>query len=324
MARTPKKTDNPPTIVTDADTPTLPAMVEAHDQFNQQLAVIDAQFGGGEFEITTYNRERVLNECKFFLGQSAQAMLETGKRLILLKEHEPHGEFIRIVEERLGIENRVARRMMTAALKFLDPKRAALTVLGRAKIYELMVLDDEELDALAEGGTVAGYQQSDIERMTTRELHAALRESRENESAKDRLLADKNTKIDELAAKLGTREQKIKPADPDEEGGQLREETGMFAFRAEVAILGDLTKGFEALAAHAEKHDCTHEEFMSGCLAQIERALLGLRSRFDVKAFPDGQERPLWARDDVDTDAVVAAALRKTREEMGLPVEQGD
>lgn len=207
MARTPKKTDNPPVIVTYADTPTLPAMVEAHDQFNQQLAVIDQQLGSGEFEITTYNRERVLNECKFFLGQSAQAMLETGKRLILLKEHESHGEFMRLVEEGLGMEARVARRMMQAALKFLDPKRQTLSVLGRAKIYELMMLDDEELDALADGGTVAGFLQSDIDRMSVRELRAALRDARENDTkekadikadyeAQEKIIQDKNKKID--------------------------------------------------------------------------------------------------------------------------------
>lgn len=57
-----------------------------------------------------------------------------------------------------------------------------------------MVLDDEELDALADGGTVAGATLDDIDRMTSRELKAALREARETNAAQQRVLADKNEK----------------------------------------------------------------------------------------------------------------------------------
>jgi hypothetical protein len=48
-------------------------------------------------------------------------MLEAGKRLILIKEHEPHGMFIQIVEEQLGLTQSTAQRMMQAALKFSHP-----------------------------------------------------------------------------------------------------------------------------------------------------------------------------------------------------------
>lgn len=46
-------------------------------------------------------------------------MLEAGKRLVILKENEPHGDFINILENDLGLEPRVARRMMQASVKFL-------------------------------------------------------------------------------------------------------------------------------------------------------------------------------------------------------------
>ncbi|MDE8666932.1 hypothetical protein PUN16_030700 [Pseudomonas aeruginosa] len=57
-----------------------------------------AQFGDG----LLYDRIRVVNEARFYMAQSAEAMLEAGKRLIVLKEHEPHGEFTQIVTEQLG------------------------------------------------------------------------------------------------------------------------------------------------------------------------------------------------------------------------------
>lgn len=50
-----------------------------------------------------------------------------------------------------------------------------------------MVLDDEELDVLADGGTVAGATLDDIDRMTSRELKAALREARETNAAQQRV-----------------------------------------------------------------------------------------------------------------------------------------
>ncbi len=57
-----------------------------------------------------------------------------------------------------------------------------------------MVLDDEELDALADGGTVAGATLDDIDRMTSRELKAALREARETNAAQQQVLAGKDEK----------------------------------------------------------------------------------------------------------------------------------
>lgn len=294
-------------VVTDADTPQLQQMVETHDALNRQLAAIDQQYGGGEYEITIYNRDRVINECKFFLGQSAQAMLEAGKRLILMKEHEAHGEWLTCLQ-RVNLEASVAQRMMKAAIKF-KPNTATSQHLTKSKMFELMMLDDDELKALEDGGTVAGLTLDEIDKMSTRELRAALREAKENEAAKDRLLSDKNAKIDDLAAKLETRQRKIKPIDPDEEGAQLRDEVARFAYSAEVAIRGDLFHGFTALFEHADKHDCTHEEFMSGCLAQIERALLELRNRFNVKAEPDGQVEPDWVRQFKAEDAAAAEAM---------------
>lgn len=79
-----------------------------------------------------------------------------------------------------------------------------------------MVLDDEELDALADGGTVAGATLDDIDRMTSRELKAALREARETNAAQQQVLAGKDEKINELATKL-EKKSRLQPPPPDEE-----------------------------------------------------------------------------------------------------------
>lgn len=295
MARAPRNTTPANIVITDADTPALPAMVEAANVLAVRSAAVAEQFGDG----LPYERERVVNETRFFMAQSAEAMLETGKRLIQIKENEAHGEFARIVEERLGIEVRVARRMMQAAIRFLGSdgaKRTTLSVLGKSKLYELMVLDDDELDALAAGETVLGLQRDGIDGMSARELRAALREARENADAQGRRLAEKITKIDELAAKLSARKTRVKVLPPDEEGEEIRKEAAAFAFEAEATLRGKLNAAFQALTEHEEKHGSSHEDFMAGLLCQIERVVKEVRSAFGLKAAPDGEDVPAWVR----------------------------
>ncbi|MCU7906508.1 MAG: hypothetical protein KZQ76_11845, partial [Candidatus Thiodiazotropha sp. (ex Epidulcina cf. delphinae)] len=86
--------------------------------------------------------------------------------------------------------------------------KVKLADLGKTKLLELMVEDDEALEALADGGTLAGVNLDEIERMSTRELRDTLRKERDTQvksaETHERLLADKNTKIDALAKQLDT------------------------------------------------------------------------------------------------------------------------
>ena len=256
------------------------------------------QFGDG----LPYERDRIVHETRFYMAQSAEAMLEAGKRLVILKENEPHGDFINILENDLGLEPRVARRMMQASVKFLgngdqNSKRTALTVLGKTKLYELMVLDDEELDALADGGTVAGATLDDIDRMTSRELKAALREARETNAAQQRVLADKNEKIDSLSTKL-EKKSRIQPPKPDEEVKKLRAEVTALAVEAESAIAVRLSSAFETLCAYcAENMIDTPRDFMAGLVCQLESTARSLRSTFDLPDEPTGNVAPSWLTD---------------------------
>ncbi len=256
------------------------------------------QFGDG----LPYERDRIVHETRFYMAQSAEAMLEAGKRLVILKENEPYGDFTNILENDLGLAPQVARRMMQASVKFLgngddQPKRSALSVLGKTKLYELMVLDDEELDALADGGTVAGATLDDIDRMTSRELKAALREARETNAAQQRVLADKNEKIDSLSTKL-EKKSRIQPPKPDEEVKKLRAEVTALAVEAESAIAVRLSSAFETLCAYcAENMIDTPRDFMVGLVCQLESTARSLRSTFDLPDEPTGNDAPSWLTD---------------------------
>ena len=70
------------------------------------------------------------------------------------------------------------------------------------KVYELALMDDDDLEELREGGTIAGHDLDDIARMSPSELRAKLRaeraERREREEAQRERLATKDRRIGEM------------------------------------------------------------------------------------------------------------------------------
>lgn len=178
-------------------------------QHEQNLSVVDKTYG----DDLPYDRTRLENEARFYLQESAVSMLEAGKRLIVIKEHEEHGQFAEALQ-RIGIEQKTAQRMMKASLKFGGAKTTTLSFLGRSKMLELMVEDDDDLEALADGGTIAGLKLDDVEKMSVRELKAALRKEREKRKeeadAHETLLEKKDQKINQLDREFLERSKRVK------------------------------------------------------------------------------------------------------------------
>lgn len=213
-----------------------PMPVQAPDEFDRSapalapavmndMAVRSTEIAQRYGDGTPYNRSQVVSEARFYMGQSAEAMLEAGKRLIQLKENEPHGEFAEIITERLGINERTARVMMQAAAKYLAPqleaKRQTFAVLGRSKLFELMTESDDDLAELADGGTLAGHSLPEIAAMTNRELKKALADERKTVAAKQAVIDKKNKKIDDLDEQINRRYSK----DADDQLTALRDVT---------------------------------------------------------------------------------------------------
>ena len=279
------------------DAPLTDGLSVSLNAMSEHRLEIMQQFGDG----LPYERDRIVHETRFYMAQSAEAMLEAGKRLVILKENEPHGDFIDIVESQLSLSKRTAQVMMQASLKYLspklEPKAQALALLGKTKLFELMTEDDEDLVELADGGTIAGMSLDDIDRMTSRELKAALREARETNAAQQRVLADKIEKIDSLSTKL-EKKSRIQPPKPDEEVKKLRAEVTALAVEAESAIAVRLSSAFETLCAYcAENMIDTPRDFMAGLVCQLESTARSLRSTFDLPDEPTGNAAPSWLTD---------------------------
>lgn len=249
--------------------------VELNEITQHRMAIME-QFGDG----LPYERNRIVHEARFYMDQSAEAMLEAGKRLLILKENEPHGEFQSIARDELNLEPRIAQKMAQAALKYLSPQLApnakALSHLGRTKLYELMLEDDEELAELAEGGTVAGMTLDDIDRMTTRELRKALRESKEDLAASRKLNAEKSQEINEL------KETQFRTVDPD---GVIQKWIHDFGEEHEKFLrtfISTVPFFFQKLEDDYNNRGINHMGLMAGLLHDIEREIASVRAQFDI------------------------------------------
>jgi hypothetical protein len=255
-------------------------------------AEVMARFGDG----LPYDRTRLVNETRFYMAQSAEAMLEAGKRLIILKEIEGHGEFLKIIQEQLGLDPRIAQKMAQAAAKFLSPSLLSnaktFSHLGKSKLYDLMLEDDEELAALAEGGTLVGLTIDEIDRMSCRELRAALRDVREDYKAQGEVLTKRSGDLQKTKDELDVVRKRIHGLPADEVIKQLRTEVVGLQFEIEAKILGELREGFSKMAEHASEQGQDHRTYQADLIRQLEITLAKVRSEFHL---PEHQgDAPVW------------------------------
>jgi hypothetical protein len=235
---------------------TLAADSAALTEIGRRSAEVAEVFGDG----LPYDRNRVISECRFYMGQSAEAMLEAGKRLVQIKENEPHGEWTRICEENLGLAARTARTMMQAAVRFLGPDLAskrpapAVLALGRTKLIELLTQPDDVIEELEQGGTVAGMTLDELESMSARELREALRAEKaaraKDAKAKQKVIDGKESKITALEEQLAHRN----TAEPGElESYQLSavRDAGLAAEMAVRQLIGEANTVLQSPASEA-------------------------------------------------------------------------
>lgn len=273
--------DTPPVQETQTDTAQI-AEVE-------RQALILRQFGDG-LPFDPYRYEIIIRD---HLSRSAEAMLAAGRALIVARESLPHGDWMPFVD-RVGLEVRVAQRMMQAAFKFSDDKTLKLIEAAgnKTKLFELLVLDDEQIQELADGGTVAGLELDDIAEMSSSELRAALRESRAEQQATEKLLADKNSKIDGLKTHLEKVNRRLKDATVDEMAEQAAQDVAAATLGAQSAIT--VTLG-DAVRRLAELHPDSGT-LIAGHIAQVRAALDELVANEGIQTLAPAT--PSWVEED--------------------------
>ena len=267
-------------------------MVVSNQAALNSVAVMD-QWGNGE----VYNEDRWIERARQAARQAMEGMFELGRALIILKAHTPHGRFQEIAEQELGLHARETQRLMMATNRFATPQmqKAApkLMNLGKSKLLELLVEEDEAVVDLADGGELNGHTLDDVERMSVRELRKALRDAREETTAARKVSAEKDTKINDLSEKLAKKQSSVKEAKPTDVADELKMSMGAIQVGIESQITR-LKPVFEQMMAHAEANGMDHSPAMVGCLNQIIRDCESLREQFVLPQQPPVDAVPEW------------------------------
>ena len=286
MARTPT-TPQPPADdgITDAQ---VAAKNDVYAAASTALAVMDdnaktlARQIGYEGALTVGALE---DEIRFYQKQTVMALLETGKRLLILKQLTAHGEFQQRVDL-LGFNYRTAQRFMAAASKTAKSDTVSLlsTQVKSCKAFlELITHDDDVIDALAE--------MDDFDKMSASQVRAAARELAADSLAKDAVAQAKQKRIDKLELEVERKHRWT----ADEVTADMVKAAHEQELMACACIRGLFRQHAAALLERNQEQGTQHTDVLSGMLMEIESAVAEVRAAcglkkliIDPRTDPDG------------------------------------
>lgn len=256
------------------EAPMNETVLAANTDARQQLAVITlqdqvdlsymAQQLGYEGSLTVGAIE---DEIRFYQKRTVECLLETGKRLLLLKQMTQHGDFAQRVEL-LGFSYPTANRFMQAAQKVsksLKLRDLASHSKNGSAFLELITHDDGVIDNLAE---MDGF-----DRMSASQLRANAREMLAEKDATEKLLATKDATINTLSRRIDN-------APPEEQLALVLAEVTKRAHTAIAYVRGDLDTAFGTLAGFEKAGSNSHRHLMAGWLGDLEREIAILRADY--------------------------------------------
>lgn len=155
--------------------------------------------------------EQLTLEVKFYLGQTAQNIIEVGKRLAQAKELVPHGEWGKWLNNNFSLSQNTAGRFMQVYERF--GKSAMSQTLNQSQMIELLALPADETTAFIEAKAAAG---TPVEDMTVKKLREEVQQwkdkaekaNEDNERGKTYNVAIRKDR-DRLKAALYDAEQKL-------------------------------------------------------------------------------------------------------------------
>lgn len=227
------------------------------------------------------------------MRRSVEACLQVGMGLLVLKTACQHGEFVARLEV-MGIEARVAQKFMQAAKRFPKAPTSALlkAANSQSKLFEMLVLDDEQVEELELTGQTGELSLDDVASMSVKELRNALREARAEKQAVEKVLERKSKENDKL--------QLVQVAPPDEQFQEIVKKASSITTDALGAIRGGVRASLKAMHAMGGGKD--NAVLMAGLVGQLQAELNALREEFnlpDVSNAADAQlaaEVAQWAQ----------------------------
>ena len=255
------------------------------DQHDSAVRAVAMQLGY-QLPADCIDADLIQRDISANMRRSVEACLEVGKGLRVLKEVCGHGNFMARLDV-LGIEVRVAQRFMFSATRF---SKAASTPLLKAagnqtKLFEMLVLDDEQIEELELTGQTGELALDDVATMSVKELRRAVREAKAEKEATDKLLENKNKQIDKLS-------RHIAKSTPDQVLLELQKEATALMNDALGCVRGQIRQAFIAIKGHTEDD---HSIFMAGLLGQLQADVAALRDEFDLPDVSSARDQALAA-----------------------------
>lgn len=256
------------------------------------------------------------------MRRTAEAMLQVGLGLLVLKEACQHGEFAARLDV-LRFEPRVAQKYMQVARRVSNaPSTAHLlkVVESQTKLLELIALDDEELEELVLTGQTGELKLDDVATMSVKELRAALREAKaaaqqekERLAAKDRHLASDAQRIRDLQDQLAAARTVEFTPSPRSVARTAAEQAALDEIgQAERGALLALPRLFRAVSTvldDGEVSEAVHWHARRSVDFLVQQ-LAGLAEEYDIRVDLEERLNPSWLLSDGEMEAMLEARKR--------------
>jgi hypothetical protein len=243
--------------------------------------------------------------------------MEIGKRLLLIKEQTPHGEFNKRIEM-LNFTPRMAQKFMSAVLKFSKTNSNSLLQKAgnQTKLLELVMLDDDEIELIEQGGSIGDVSLDTIETMSVRELKKALRDAKSDIEAKEQVIKAKDQKANELLeenTKLKSPVQIKKRAETEQQqlAKKALEEISAACLKMHndtVRFTNEINSVIDAIEENGLYH--IQEQLEANVIAafqQIAQTSVALGIQIDFEAMVS----PSWMADDSNKDGMGVEELQQ-------------
>lgn len=259
-----------------------------HDQQQATVRAVALQMGY-QLPADCTDPDLIQRDISANMRRSVEACLEVGKGLLVLKEAcQSWNEFLNRLDN-LSLEVSVAKRFMQSAKKYSQGATSRLVQAAgtQSKLFEMLVLDDDQIEELELTGQTGELALDDVATMSVKELRAAVREARADKEASDKLLADKNAKIDKLS-------RHIAKATPDAVLLELQKEATATMNDALGGIRGSLRNALIALMHQCQERG-GNDVFMAGLVGQLQAELRTLREEFNLPDVSTAADQELAA-----------------------------
>ncbi|MDD2467379.1 MAG: DUF3102 domain-containing protein [Desulfobulbus sp.] len=155
------------------------------DEEDRKLALKMAvpYLDGREYDLPTLTAE-----INSYFASMATAYVEIGRRLLVIKKVEGHGNFTKWLETNFPASPRQAQKFMKVAARLeQDPKLRGLANGGINQALVLLDLPEDDLEEFKEDGTLYGKKLEEWQLKSNKELAAELEKERKN---RDKIIAE--------------------------------------------------------------------------------------------------------------------------------------